>query len=584
MGDALANESASVNEIKRYKRFTVIIGNPPYSYMSANLNEASRALVEPFRFVDGERIVERGALVFERALQDDYVKFFALTFQILDASGVGLVSMISNSGYLNSPHHRGMRSHIRHKFSRYRALDLHGDIKSGTNDDENVFDIKTGVAVGLGERLPGRTDFVCAISSLSGPRTHKEAALNASTLAADCKGFFAPEPDQYLFNPTTGNSGNYGQWFSVAEMFPLTSVGIKTNRDDLVIGFDDKDIDTRIQVLIDPQYTTEQVKLKLGIGDNAQWRVADGRKKCRDGYSKTNFRTLDYRPFDQRQIYYHPSIVFNPRPAVMAPLLKPGNLALLTNRRIRTDTHAHFFVSSRICMAELLSSADNCNVYPLWNVENSLLHEDGRHPNISSSFLKALSVALNLPQKGTHSLPTGLTPEDIFQYAYAVFYSPGYRSHYAEFLKIDFPRLPLTGNTELFRELAQLGGELIALHLMESPKLDMLITECIGGRNLEVEKVTWSKDAVWIDKAQTTGFKGVPEAVWNFHVGGYQVCEKWLKDRKGRELSKDDITHYQKIVVALSETIRLMKEIDEAIEKHGGWPGAFQTKEVKNTF
>ena len=167
-----------------------------------------------------------------------------------------------------------------------------------------------------------------------------------------------------------------------------------------------------------------------------------------------------------------------------------------------------------------------------------------------------------------------MTPEDIFHYAYAVFHSPGYRSRYAEFLKIDFPRLPLTGNLELFRALARLGGELVALHLLESPKLDKPITEFIGGRNPEVEKISWSKNTVWVDKAQTTGFKGVREDVWNFHIGGYQVCEKWLKDRKGRTLSKDDIAHYHKIVVALAETIRLMKEIDEAVGP-GVAPGRF---------
>ena len=170
----------------------------------------------------------------------------------------------------------------------------------------------------------------------------------------------------------------------------------------------------------------------------------------------------------------------------------------------------------------------------------------------------------------------GLTPEDIFHYAYAVFHSPAYRRRYSEFLKVDFPRLPLPGNLELFRALAHLGGDLTALHLLESPKLAKPIAEFIGGRNPEVEKVSWARNTVWIDKAQTTGFRGVREDVWDFHIGGYQVCEKWLKDRKGRTLSKDDIAHYQKIVVALSETIRLMKQIDEVIEQHGGWPGAFQ--------
>lgn len=186
-------------------------------------------------------------------------------------------------------------------------------------------------------------------------------------------------------------------------------------------------------------------------------------------------------------------------------------------------------------------------------------------PNFTPKFSTVLSRSLG-------AKVTSLTPEDIFHYAYAVFHSPDYRSRYAEFLKIDFPRLPLTSSLELFRALAALGGELVSLHLLESPKLDTPRSEFIGGRNPEVEKVSWSKNTVWVDKAQTTGFVGVPEAVWNFHIGGYQVCEKWLKDRKGRQLSAADRTHYQKIVVALAETIRLMKEIDEVIEKHGGWP------------
>jgi len=180
----------------------------------------------------------------------------------------------------------------------------------------------------------------------------------------------------------------------------------------------------------------------------------------------------------------------------------------------------------------------------------------------------------------------GLTPEDIFHYAYAVFHSPCYRGRYAEFLKIDFPRLPLVGNLEMFRKLAQLGADLVALHLLESPRLNNHITTLIGSDDFQVEKVSYSDETVWIDKATTRGFRGVPEDVWNFYVGGYKVCEKWLKDRQakggknprpGRVLNDDDITHYQEIIVALNETIRLMQEIDAVIEQHGGWPGAFAT-------
>jgi len=195
--------------------------------------------------------------------------------------------------------------------------------------------------------------------------------------------------------------------------------------------------------------------------------------------------------------------------------------------------------------------------------------------NFSEKFIRGLGEVLS--QQGKNHLAKSPDPEDVLCYSYAILHSPTYRSRYAEFLKIDYPRLPLTGSLELFRALAELGGELTALHLLESPKLDKPITEFISSRNPEVEKASWLKNTVWVDKAQRVGFKGVPEDVWNFHIGGYQVCAKWLKDRKGRTLSKDDIAHYQKIVVALSETIRLMTEIDKVIDKHGGWPGAFQT-------
>ena len=190
---------------------------------------------------------------------------------------------------------------------------------------------------------------------------------------------------------------------------------------------------------------------------------------------------------------------------------------------------------------------------------------------------------LCLTQGQPYGLPKSITAENIFDYVYAIFHSPGYRSRYAEFLKIDFPRLPLTSSLSLFRTLVELGGELVALHLMESSKLDHHITKLIGVGQLQVEKVSYSNETIWLDKAKTRGFQGVPEEVWDFHIGGYQVCVKWLKDRgpkkgnPGRVLTDEDIAHYQKIVVALNETIRIMREIDEVIDQHGGWPDAFVT-------
>jgi len=204
-------------------------------------------------------------------------------------------------------------------------------------------------------------------------------------------------------------------------------------------------------------------------------------------------------------------------------------------------------------------------------------------PNLAPEFVAdfAEKLGLEFVSDGKGDLESTFGPEDILDYIYAVFHSPTYRERYAEFLKIDFPRVPLTSNLDLFRKLCALGEELVALHLLESLALSHFITHYpITGDNLVErpryfapgERVPKTEEPlevgrIYINKTQY--LEGIPSEVWEFHVGGYQVCQKWLKDRKGRKLTYDDITHYQKVVVALQETIRLMKEIDEAIPE---WP------------
>ena len=219
--------------------------------------------------------------------------------------------------------------------------------------------------------------------------------------------------------------------------------------------------------------------------------------------------------------------------------------------------------------------------------------KDGRMPNLNSGFVERLAEAsgLRFVPDGRGDLRATFGPEDVLTYIYAVFHSPGYRERYEAHLKLDFPRVPLPGTGRLFRQLAIAGHDLLPLHLLESPALDHPLTDYAGPKSPEVGRVGWSNGTVWLDAAKTNarqrhrasqpgrvGFHGVHEDVWDFQVGGYQVCHKWLKDRKGRTLSDEDIAQYQKIVVALNETIRIMSEIDEVIEAHGGWPGAFQTQ------
>jgi predicted helicase len=293
----------------------------------------------------------------------------------------------------------------------------------------------------------------------------------------------------------------------------------------------------------------------------------------------------NYRPFDSRWIFFDSTLVWGRSwPTMKHVVGDRENLTLLATRM--TKDQWAVWVARTVSSHKAMSAYDTNSVFPLY------LGEDSEHSqrslasehriNFSGRFLQSLAGVLGPGEQGVHGLPAGLPPEDIFRYIYAVFHSPGYRRRYAEFLKIDFPRLPLTSSLDLFRALTQHGSELTALHLLESPRLDQPITEFIGGPNPQIDKPTWTNDTVWVDKRRTAGFKGISEDIWNFHIGGYQVCHKWLKDRKGRTLSNDDIAHYHKIVVALSETIRLMGEIDEVIDQHGGWPDAFVTSTAGN--
>jgi predicted helicase len=230
-------------------------------------------------------------------------------------------------------------------------------------------------------------------------------------------------------------------------------------------------------------------------------------------------------------------------------------------RQTKVAAFNHCVATNLLTDAFVLEIKDGATTLPLYLYPTE---GEGQHitrePNLSPDFLKAIAGKLGYQP----------TPEDIFHYIYAVLHSPTYRTRYAEFLKRDFPRVPLTSDRKLFQALAAKGAELVALHLLESPSLQgpPVVRFDRGNGNL-VEKVRYdeARQRVYINKEQW--FEGVKPEVWNFHIGGYRVCEKWLKDRKGRPLIFADIAHYQKVVKALGETIRLMAEIDGLIRE---WP------------
>ncbi|HRZ35331.1 MAG TPA: DNA methyltransferase [Candidatus Paceibacterota bacterium] len=578
--DALAHEAAAVNEIKWYKRFTVVVGNPPYAGISSNMTDYAQRIVDAYKTVDGSALKER-----KLWLQDDYVKFIRKAQTTVESARVGILGCITNHGYLDNPTFRGMRQSLMATFPQLRLLDLHGNSNKKEqcpdgSEDKNVFDIRQGVAICLATR--GGASAAVAHANVWGSRQAKYAWLATHRLSDTVFSQLIPDSPFYFFEPqVTDWRAEYDAGWKTTDIFTTHGVGVVMARDSMTVDFSAMVLWERV---IDfASLPAEKARAKYELGDDARdWRVETAQADIQaSGPNEQRICAILYRPFDIRFTYYTGNsrgFYASPCRKVMSNMLAGNNRGLALSRSVEIGQFDHVFCTKGIIGHHSVSLKEVNYLFPLWlepaeDAPEGLLMEDAqRQPNLAPPFLRALAKSLSLKHTAPHGLPSGISAEDIFHYTYAVFHSPGYRSRYAEFLKIDFPRLPLTGSLELFRALAQLGGELVALHLLESPKLDHPITEYLGGRASEIEKVSWSNDTVWLDKAQTTGFRGVPQPVWSFHIGGYQVCEKWLKDRKGRALSADDIAHYQKVVVALSETIRLMAEIDAVVGQYGGWP------------
>jgi predicted helicase len=618
----LAEEADAASEVKKDFPVMVVLGNPPYSGHSANKGEWISGLL---RGVDTQKAGEKTANYFEvdgkplgernpKWLNDDDVKFIRFAQWRIEQTGYGILAFITNHGYLDNPTFRGMRQSLMRTFDDIYLLDLHGNAKKKErcpdgSKDENVFDIQQGVAIGIfvkrnpaGSSPPlekgGRGDLPSPANvrhaDLYGLREAKYKWLGREDLKGTKWDALKPQSPFYLFIPQDEElRGEYNKGWKMTEVFPVNSVGIATARDSLTIHWDKDDAWKTVTDFVSLQPEEARAKYNLGK-DVRDWKVAFAQRDLKDsGPSKNNVVPVLYRPFDIRYTYFTSrsrGFICMPRPEVMRHILSGANIALITSRLTKGETFGHAQVTRNIVEVICMSpkTSNNGFVFPLYlypvEKKDSLLSPDrytgssrGRRPNLLPEFISDFAGRLKLEfaSDGKGDLGKTFGPEDVFDYMYAVFYSPAYRSRYVEFLKGDFPRLPLTSNPKLFRALCVLGEELVALHLMEKHSSEMTAFPVKGDDVVEAVRYTEpgqgaKKGRVWINKIQY--FEGVPPEVWNFQIGGYQVCHKWLKDRKGRKLEYDDIQHYQHIVAALSETIRLMAEIDVTITRNGGWP------------
>ena len=613
---AISEETNAAADIKKERPILVVLGNPPYSGHSANRSRDEQGnltfigkLIEDYKWVDGKPLGEKNP----KWLQDDYVKFIRFAQWRIERTGEGVIGFITNHGYLDNPTFRGMRQSLMGSFDEIYVLNLHGNAKKKERapdggKDENVFDIQQGVAILLCVKQPvawascpredmgnmGETPMPpCRVfhADLYGLREDKYQHLAETDVSNTQWTELQPSSPFYLFVPqNTELRAEYEQGWKVTEIFPVNVLGFQTHRDHFAVDFDEEPLRQRITALSDTKMTDDEVRETFRVSDNRDWKIAQVRAKLRaDANWEAALTQCLYRPFDVRFCYYSEAAMDYPRRELIRNMLGKANLALNVTRQTRAETWQHAVVSNTPTPAVFVEIKDGSNVFPLhlYPDASGLGFDTDRRPNLSPAFLKALAEKLNQSQTEPHGLLEGITPEDVFHYAYAVFHSPTYRTRYAEFLKIDFPRLPLTGDLDLFRDLAALGKRLVALHLLNfdaAPSPSRLGLFPVAGSN-EVEKVRYEvlrcaqndraadchserseesqSGRVYVNATQY--FDNVPPEVWECRVGGYQVCDKWLKDRKGRRLTFNDIQHYQRIIIALKETIRLMGEIDERI-------------------
>jgi predicted helicase len=601
LGEFITREANEAAEVKREKPILVVLGNPPYSGHSANRSYVEvqetiggrtrkrkqptwiGKLLEDYKQVDGQPLEEKNP----KWLQDDYVKFIRFAEWRIEQTGRGVVAFITNHAYLDNPTFRGMRAHLLHTFQRLYIVNLHGNARRKErapdgSPDENLFDIQQGVAILIAIRNPD--NFAEPAESAPvwycdvwGSREAKYDFLRTATLESIRWTPLTPRAPMYLFVPQdAAREAEYLQGWRIPDIFPVHSVGIVTARDALTIHRTPDAVWQTVceLVALEPEAARERFRLGERIARKRIQSLIDDLKSAGvpDESAKARIMRILYRPFDVRYTFYtgKPNGFHErPRPEVMHHLLAGENVALVVGRAGSATGDEEWnivFVAAHPVDLNIFRRGGG-EVYPLYEYpktkseQGALVTEAGCKENLSAAFLEALAGVLGQTP----------VPEAVLGYLYAVLHSPTYRARYAEFLKRDFPRVPLPPDKATFDALAQLGGALINLHLLRDPALQTPSCKYPVGGDHRVERVEYDEKAqrVWINGAQY--FEPVPPEVWAYRVGGYQVCHKWLDDRKGTVLSLDERLTYQKMVTALKRTLALQAQIDALACAAWGW-------------
>tara|TARA_R110000868_G_scaffold58183_15_gene179910 strand:+ start:3190 stop:6285 length:3096 start_codon:yes stop_codon:yes gene_type:complete len=540
----LSKEAKGANTIKRDMPIMCVVGNPPYLGEGGKSEGWLGELMDDYKKEPGgrQRLQERNP----KWLNDLYVKFIRMSSHLIEKNGEGVVGFITNHGYLDNPTFRGMRWHLLKTFDKIWILDLHGssqkkEVPPGAPRDANVFDIKPGVAVIIATRSrSGNRDRLAEVfrQDIFGSRVDKHQALQAGTLTDTTWRRLRIESPRYYFRPWDyDREPDWQAGIGLGEFMPTYSNGVVTGADKTLIASDAVELE-------------RQIVRKSGDFDAAL------------------VQPITYRPFERSFIYGDSKLIERNRSDVMEHYLRDENVGLLVTKQVRDYAFAHVFVTRQQSEAIFLSGTTSTNAMnlPLYLHPGDGELDQSRRINFEPKLYAELKRRAADPH---HGEPGEL---QVFDYIYGVLHCPVYRETYSEFLKVDFPRIPWPKTPDVFWAVSEKGTQLRHLHLMEPAAIGDTPYPFEGDGDGTVEKPTFTatKDGlgdVWINKTQR--FAGVLEISWDFYIGGYQPAQKWLKDRKGRALEFADIQHYQRIIKILSETDRIMKEIELPLDLDG---------------
>lgn len=523
--DWLSEEARQAGMIKSDKPIMVVMGNPPYSISSCNKSDYIDEMMSVYKKDLNEKNIQ--------PLSDDYIKFISMGENYIEKNNEGILAYISNNSFLDGVIHRQMRKHLMQTFDKIYILNLHGNSKKKEaapdgSKDENVFDIQQGVSINIFIKSSAKAKKQSAkvyYAEIFGLRNQKYEFLNNHELKTTNYKELQPLEPYYFFVPKDFEAqADYEKGFKIDELFLISTSGVKTHHDNELVSM--------------------------------------------QPFNTDNNKKYYYKPFDNRYINYDLNKVVRHRYNVMKNFTPGTNLGLVLMRNlVNTSIYNTVLISNTL--VDINFYGFQSYVFQLYlyddNAQQKSFFENTRKPNLNMDIVhnfEQRSGLIFMPEKD-ESKGT-FAPIDIFDYIYGILYSDKYRNKYKEFLKIDFPRVPYPKNAEYFFNIAKYGKQLRQLHLMETPELDNLITTYPESGTNEVVKPEYKGNKVYINKIQYFG--DVPELAWNFCIGGYQPAQKWLKDRKGKILSYDEILYYQKIVLALVKTDELMRRIDEIIK------------------